>query len=213
MILRRLFFWILPIMAALTGAQGLAGQPSIDEVRASFSVKDASVIKNESIPNLHKSLGDPKVYALIQAMWHLEEKKYPELSWSLLQEPAVRMKIGAAWAQWVRGKPQGEKEARSVREYAQSYIYDSNEEYRADAVFAVGVAGSRKDLQILVDAIMTEHLRLVTAGAFGMYALIGPDAGPVLTGLASKAKEERTKAVLAQIVSHSSRIRQGSEAK
>ena len=190
---RRLFAFAV----ALYGCGGwvLAQAPGdlAAKAKAALSTKDPGELLTQSLFLFYRNFGDPRLNDLGRAVWELDRKKYPDLSWNLLDEPEFRINFAQLWAQWTRRVYGDEMEVQKIRSYVEPFLSSSNPDRQAAAVNFFGAIGGESDIQALQQIALEERVGVAMNAILAIHKIGGRRADAALRTLAEQLQAPNLK--------------------
>ncbi len=188
----------IAILYALIVVASLVAWPSIPfgqdadplpKARIELASRDLGDLLNNTIPHLYEHLGDSRLTNLVKAVWELDKRQYPELSWGMLSNPEFRINFGQLWARWIKETTQDKKQIMAVRSYVLPYLKDESPQLRAAAVSCIGSLGSASDVSTLKQIALTDEKLVASSAVFAIGSIPGKEAKQALSDLYEKVSD------------------------
>jgi hypothetical protein len=159
------------------------------KARAELASRDLGRLLNNAIPNLYEHLGDPRLTNLVKAIWELDRREYPELSWGMFSDPEFRIGFAQLWVRWIRETTNDKIQIGAVRSYVLPFLTDGNPQLRAGAVAFVGSLGSDSDIAMLKQIVLTDERLVASSAVFAIGSIPGGEAKRALDDLYNKVSD------------------------
>lgn len=127
----------------------LGGDASLAEMRQALTDTDVAGLTN-SVHALYAMRWHRGGFNLARDLWRLDKRKYPELTWPLIEKPPVRIAVASTLVR-IEGLAAAEQVA-----YLRQHKDDKDPFNRAQVAVALGFNGDREDVEYLVSAVKND---------------------------------------------------------
>lgn len=91
--------------------------------------------RTDEVANLfYANFGKPQFWPVLDALWNLDDGKFPHVNWSAIRQPIVRLTIAGLWGQWSCGKLRSPDNVQLAAQYVRTQISSSDIQTRLKAI-------------------------------------------------------------------------------